>query len=755
MKLLLATRNAHKVSELADLLKECGLEVVSLDQVPGVPEVSEDQETLEGNAAKKARACADASGLWALADDTGLEVSALGGRPGVYSARYAGPGCSYDDNNRKLLAELAGLGDRGARFRTVIALAEPKGRVLTESGALEGSILREPRGANGFGYDPVFLVSEAGKSLAELSASEKNALSHRARALRAMLPHLRKLAAGLLLLLVLAAPSLAGRTEPGQETIWDQIMATQANRGLRQGSKHLDAKQYDLALKEFRKAVQASPKDAVAHMMLGVALYWSGDVDGSLASYEKSLELEPQNAQAHMLIGISRAWKGEIEPAYQAFKRAAELEPARADIQMNLGSIEETRGMVPEALAHFRKAASLDPKNPLYHFQLGMLYRKLGRDEEAVDAMRQALKHFPDFEDALLELGAAEERQGDQKAAMSSFKRAVDLKNRDAVARFRLARLQLAAKDQRRARETMAEAFHLTPEEGGGGLQLSVAFGGGKSGAPGARGDKPSAKPGEEAPSKDPLDVFRKNLERVPLEQGAVMQVDMAFVPKPKLIKATESSLKRALEKQLKDRPAAKAVRRQYTLRPAKPGERAEQIAGVLDDLRGLMKEAPADADTRLGMNLTFTHLEAAGRGPSGEPPKAVFQPRNVGNDLGLWVMGTGWMALVEEVLPEGHDAPAKADDADSWVVTGLGYATMGDGQRALTAFERAVALDAANELALLGRGVASVMLGDEDTAVASYREVLKLNPKNKPAKEGLTWLLRPAASKAQAKAQP
>lgn len=741
MKLLLATRNAHKVRELADMLKGAALEVLPMPSE--LPEVDEDQPTLEGNAGKKAVSCAKASGQWSLADDTGLEVSALGGAPGVYSARYAGPGCSYADNNAKLLRELAGKADRSAMFRTVMALASPAGEVTLAEGRVPGRIAEAAEGGEGFGYDPVFVVEGTGRTYAQMSPAEKNGLSHRARALSAMLPHLKKLA----LVLLLAAPVSAKRAEPGQETIWDQIMASQASRGLRQGARFLDLKEYQLALKEFQRAVQANPKDAAAHMMLGAALYWTGDVDGSLAAYAKSLELDPKNAQAHMLTGISQAWKGEQRASYAAFKRAAELDPERADIQMNIGSIEETLGMVPEALEHFRRAVSLEPKNPLYHFQLGMLYRKLGRDAEAVDSMRLALKSFPDFEDALLELGAAEERRGDKKDAIRSFKKAVSLKSRDSVARFRLGRLMLGQGDVKKAREVMGEAFHLTPEQGDGGLQLSVSYAGGKSAAPGSS-QRPSKKPSDEpAASNDPLDVFKKNLERVPLERGAVMKVDVAHVPKPKLVKASEGSLQRALRNELAARPSVQATRKEYQLRPATQAERAAQIVKVMDDLRSEMRQAPPDSDTRLGMNLSFTSLQDAPRAPSGETPKVSYQPRNVGNDLGLWVMGTGWMALVEEVLPEGLESPSHPDEADWWVATGLGFATVGDGQRALTAFERAVVLDPKNELGHLGRGVAGVMLGQESEAEASLKRALELNPKNKAANEGLKWLQRPSTA--------
>jgi XTP/dITP diphosphohydrolase len=199
VRLVVATRNEHKLAEIRAVLADLDLDVSGAADHPGVPEVEEDAPTLDGNADKKARWVAAATGLLSLADDTGLEVEALDGAPGVFSARFAGPGCSYADNNAKLLAALAGLptSRRNARFRSVIAIATPDEvdadfatrvracRVTLHEGRLDGRILEAPRGTHGFGYDPIFFVPEANCALAELALPDKNRLSHRARALAA------------------------------------------------------------------------------------------------------------------------------------------------------------------------------------------------------------------------------------------------------------------------------------------------------------------------------------------------------------------------------------------------------------------------------------------------------------------------------------------------------------------------------------------------------------------------------------------
>lgn len=183
-ELVLATRNRHKVIELVALLGDLGITIRTLDEFPDVPDVVEDGDTCEANAVKKARAIAEFTGLPVVADDTGLEVDALGGRPGVYAARYAGEDATYEDNCRKLLRELTGvpLEKRTACFLTVAAISLPSDGIRVAQGTLEGVIAEEARGTLGFGYDPVFLIPELGKTLAQLSADQKNTISHRAKA---------------------------------------------------------------------------------------------------------------------------------------------------------------------------------------------------------------------------------------------------------------------------------------------------------------------------------------------------------------------------------------------------------------------------------------------------------------------------------------------------------------------------------------------------------------------------------------------
>ena len=185
VKLVLATANPDKARELAALLH--GFDV-SL-RPPDLPDVDENADTLEGNARLKAAAVMEATGQLAVADDTGLEVDALGGRPGVWAARYAGAGATYADNVHKLLGELEGVPPerRTARFRTVAVALFPDGHEIVAEGAVTGTIAEAPRGGGGFGYDPVFVPEGGdGRTFAEMTIEEKSGVSHRGRALRAL-----------------------------------------------------------------------------------------------------------------------------------------------------------------------------------------------------------------------------------------------------------------------------------------------------------------------------------------------------------------------------------------------------------------------------------------------------------------------------------------------------------------------------------------------------------------------------------------
>lgn len=194
-KLVMATHNKGKVQELRKLLENFPVEIYTLEDFPDLPEIEETGATFLANALRKAKLAAEFTHYISLADDSGLEVEALGGQPGVHSARFAGVSCNDRNNNLKLLKLLQKTPaiQRTARFRSVIALVTPDGLTYSAEGCCAGVILEELRGTGGFGYDPLFYLPKFGKTMAELTMEEKNLVSHRGKALKAIAPLLREL----------------------------------------------------------------------------------------------------------------------------------------------------------------------------------------------------------------------------------------------------------------------------------------------------------------------------------------------------------------------------------------------------------------------------------------------------------------------------------------------------------------------------------------------------------------------------------
>ncbi len=190
-RIVLSTRNAGKVEEIRAMLKDLEIEVLTPDDFRDSEEVEENAPTLRGNAEKKAVALFQITGLPTLADDTGLEVDVLNGAPGVHSARYAGPEADPVKNRKRMLEELEGVGNRKARFRTVIAFKRRGADIRFFEGICSGEITREERGAFGFGYDSIFQPEGYGRTFAELTASEKNLISHRGKAVRKAIDFIR------------------------------------------------------------------------------------------------------------------------------------------------------------------------------------------------------------------------------------------------------------------------------------------------------------------------------------------------------------------------------------------------------------------------------------------------------------------------------------------------------------------------------------------------------------------------------------
>ncbi|HRQ98588.1 MAG TPA: RdgB/HAM1 family non-canonical purine NTP pyrophosphatase [Candidatus Syntrophosphaera sp.] len=191
--LLLASHNQDKAKELKALLSGMNIQLLTLNDFPNIVPTIEDQDTISANAMKKAFEASLKTGLVSLADDTGLFIKALNDKPGVYSARFAGEHCSYKDNRMKVLKLMEGITNRYAEFRTCVALSAPDGIISFKIGILEGNITTEERGTNGFGYDSIFMPLPFNKTYAEMTDTEKNSISHRAKAIEAIIPIIKEL----------------------------------------------------------------------------------------------------------------------------------------------------------------------------------------------------------------------------------------------------------------------------------------------------------------------------------------------------------------------------------------------------------------------------------------------------------------------------------------------------------------------------------------------------------------------------------
>ncbi|HQC58631.1 MAG TPA: RdgB/HAM1 family non-canonical purine NTP pyrophosphatase [Candidatus Syntrophosphaera thermopropionivorans] len=191
--LLLASHNQDKAKELKALLSGMNIQLLTLNDFPNIVPTIEDQDTISANAMKKAFEASLKTGLVSLADDTGLFIKALNDKPGVYSARFAGEHCSYKDNRMKVLKLMEGITNRYAEFRTCVALSAPDGIISFKIGILEGNITTEERGTNGFGYDSIFMPLSFNKTYAEMTDTEKNSISHRAKAIEAIIPIIKEL----------------------------------------------------------------------------------------------------------------------------------------------------------------------------------------------------------------------------------------------------------------------------------------------------------------------------------------------------------------------------------------------------------------------------------------------------------------------------------------------------------------------------------------------------------------------------------
>ncbi len=511
-------------------------------------------------------------------------------------------------------------------------------------------------------------------------------------------------------------------------TVWDRIMEEQSLMNLRKGYMLMEAEQYPDAANEFLKAIARTPNEPYARILYGSSLYWLGEPDKAMAEFKTAVQLDPGNPVAYQLIGIVNAWKGEFPPALENFLKAMELAPGRADVKMNIGSIYHALGDMDKALDYFRQAARIEPKNPLYLYQLGLLYSRLGRGPEAKTAFRSALSAFREYEDAMLELAVLEEKDGNSKEAVRLYRKALAIKPGDNVARFRLGCLLYKTGDEKRLKDLLEDAFLLTPSNAKGGISISLAYAGGPE-------------TGESSPGADRPGSLENAVAKVPVDEDINIKAEFISIPRTQLVTRPEGKpkgLKAGLEANFK-RPEVNYMRREYSL-PASDikgrGARAAQIAAEID--KAVKAAAKEGQDTRLSLNIE-TKKASLSPGADGEAPSAVYKPRDVGNDMGLWVMGTNWLENVEDAMEDLQGLPRPERDARLGVLQGLGRLILGEPDAALLAMDDVPA----SAVADLGRCAAWVEKGSQDRALAACLDALKKEPKNKIAMANKKWLTK------------
>ena len=535
-------------------------------------------------------------------------------------------------------------------------------------------------------------------------------------------------------------------------TYWENLMREQSSLNLKQGFYDLAKHDYKSAEQTFAKATIKDPKKPYPHIFLGVALYWQGKLEEAISEYKEALNLDPENAQAHELLGIAHAWKGEVKEALEHFQAAYKKEPNRADINMNLGSTYGALNDYENSLFHFRRAVELEPSHPLYIYQLGSLYEFLGRDELASEAFRKAIKIYPHYEEAILALAVLCEKMGESSRAKAYYYKALSLKPGDSIARLRLVNLLLKQDKTEDAMQIIQRAFLVAPTSNEG-LALSISYGGKANAAQ----NQTDGQANQQETLDSQLAGFKKRLSKISAEEEINIQVQTQITPKninPLIEKAPlESPVPSAFDSKL-EQDLSSTFSRSFTLAPATQDGRKEQLDKLFEGLNNVLKEGSKENDIKMFLQASALKKDAPslsaqntayGQAQNSLGVKATYNPYNVGNDMGLWVVGKSWLKYIEEVQNEIEQNTLKEPTIQNYILSGFMFLTLGQGTSALENFTKAKSLIKDNqeltEICLLGIGTSYIVLGEEEKAKDFYEQVLKLNKNNKIAQNNLEIL--------------
>lgn len=555
------------------------------------------------------------------------------------------------------------------------------------------------------------------------------------------MPKTKRKNIALLLLLTLAVPAWAffpfsvGKQElktDYSQTVWERIMLEQSVTDMRRGMGEMSATRYQAAANSFAKAVIKNPQDPLPHLLYGASLYWSGRVDSAMSEYREALRLSAQNPMAYQLLGIAWGWKGDLNQAQENFLRAAALAPDKADTQMNLGSTYAAQKQLEKALDHYRRAVELAPREPLYHYQLGALYDLMGRDAQAEASYKKALHYFSSYEDAQLALAALYEKRDNTDAALKYYKKAVKTKPGDFVARLRYAYLLMKLGSVAEARKVLDGAFSIAAFNADGLALNAVYRAGGRSALD----------------FEKQINRFEQALLQVPASKDVTVEVALDYEPAAKPAdSAGKSKFAEAYESMRASGTAAGetafSLKRSFILAGGDEQAREEQVQALKAELSRAVSAAQEKYDVSMtlqGRTMDYASASALTQDRSA-PPKAVYDPRIVGNDMGLWLIGKTWMKYVDEIEAELSEQTQENAAAEWLMLHGLAALLGGNASGAQAAFDAARERAQTDPLPLLGLGTAAVIAGDDSQALAQYRRALTLAPDNKTAKRNIAIL--------------
>ena len=503
-------------------------------------------------------------------------------------------------------------------------------------------------------------------------------------------------------------------------------MQRQSTINMIKGVEYMQEERYSDASRKFLSSVLKTPKDSNAHMLYGASLYWLGDIEGAIKEYDKAIVLNNSNGLAFQLKGIALAWERRFAESLSNFLIAEKHNPERSDIKMNIGSLYHSMGKFSEALYYFRRAVKMEPQNSLYNFQLGLLYKRLGRYEEAKLMMEKAVKIDAYYEDAVFQLGIINERLSEAEEAISLYKRALAIKPQDGAARFRLNLALLKKGRKSEILENLQKSFFLTPANSKGGISLSITY----------HGERNKSGKNKAAKAKSPVErSLLRTLSRLPFSKGARIKISIMSAAMDETVSGKKGE---KLASDLKKRfllPSLNYRGEEFFLSPSSEQERYKEIKRIL-------KKVNKMTDGRKGKFNISVNVETfnAFAGHKTSKARVYYNPRNIGNDKGLWIIGHNWLEDVEDGISELEEMENFQNLKTA--VMASGFLLLGEFSRAEGGFSSVRKIYPL--LYHLGMCIVAVGRGAEDAALKHTKKALEMEPENKIALSNLKWLKAP-----------